>query len=670
MAIKYMKKWWLYVYIGLSFSLLISGVSGQTVVKVLPLTQNVQLNDQFPATIWVEGATDLMGIEFDLQYDDSMLDVVSVVKETAFLEGSPASTVSDSNDLSDSGWDTPGLIDSFIILRSDAIRGVDGSGSVATITFNAHGPIFEGNGALILTEVKLANSQSTGIIHTTEDGELNFLVGCVLDSDGDGSFIDGPSCGLIDCDDNDPNEKPNQIWYLDADGDGHGDANTPTQISCERPLNRFVASELITTDQDCRDDIPTINPDAVEVCDGVDNNCAGGQDEGKDALCPNDGPSCTTDICDSTGAESVCGIIGCCRVADNSLCSDGDLCNGEEICNIDSGCDSTINVPDCSIFDKDLVDTCQASDDGIDTTYDFRAPFPSECDDSSGEVSCSLPPPIAHTCDAVECSQFAPVDSVYCVNSLGCSGFATCGTDCLCGDIECSTHEDCGAGFYCDSAQHCISDLANGMACDSVSVPVFGAESQGGVCLSGACNTDYNTGGKYCSSATDICVYFDGFTVQEFSNQAKALDCLSVNQERKCINGVWGNGATCTDTLMCSDGEEICSSGVCAAGLPIDCEDGIICTTHSCSEANGCVQDNSACGCNLVDVAPRPPEGPIGDGVVDILDLIAVIKEKRNTINPDLSTYDLSGPVTEGVKDGKIDIFDLIYIAIRTVPCS
>ena len=46
--------------------------------------------------------------------------------------------------------------------------------------------------------------------------------------------------------------------------------------SCEViPPMGYVANDL-----DCNDDNNSINPDAIEICDGIDNNCNGMEDDG------------------------------------------------------------------------------------------------------------------------------------------------------------------------------------------------------------------------------------------------------------------------------------------------------------------------------------------------------------------------------------------------------
>ncbi len=85
-----------------------------------------------------------------------------------------------------------------------------------------------------------------------------------------------------DIDDDDASVTGQRSWYVDADGDGFGDAAYET-IACDQP------SGLIPSSSDCDDTDRTIKPGAEEVCDGVDNNCDDAIDEellGETADCP------------------------------------------------------------------------------------------------------------------------------------------------------------------------------------------------------------------------------------------------------------------------------------------------------------------------------------------------------------------------------------------------
>ena len=107
---------------------------------------------------------------------------------------------------------------------------------------------------------------------------------------------DGYVAGAGDCDDSDPGINPGavevcdgidndcdgeadedsvcgSVWYRDADDDGYAGSDETT-IAVTQP------DGYINWAGDCDDSDPEINPQAFEVCDGVDNNCDGQIDEG------------------------------------------------------------------------------------------------------------------------------------------------------------------------------------------------------------------------------------------------------------------------------------------------------------------------------------------------------------------------------------------------------
>ncbi len=77
-----------------------------------------------------------------------------------------------------------------------------------------------------------------------------------------------------DCDDTDNSVGAASIQYfVDADGDGYGDPNNFI-FGCS------IQVGYATNFDDCDDGNPAVNPDAIEICDGLDNNCNNNIDEG------------------------------------------------------------------------------------------------------------------------------------------------------------------------------------------------------------------------------------------------------------------------------------------------------------------------------------------------------------------------------------------------------
>ncbi len=74
--------------------------------------------------------------------------------------------------------------------------------------------------------------------------------------------VDNDCDGLVDEDGGGP------ITYPDADGDGYGDAANPSDACVPPATNNALGG-------DCDDTRASIHPDAVETCDGVDQDCNG-----------------------------------------------------------------------------------------------------------------------------------------------------------------------------------------------------------------------------------------------------------------------------------------------------------------------------------------------------------------------------------------------------------
>ncbi|HMV70023.1 MAG TPA: MopE-related protein, partial [Myxococcota bacterium] len=75
-----------------------------------------------------------------------------------------------------------------------------------------------------------------------------------------------------DCDGRVDEDAPSAPWFVDLDGDGHGDP-TARALACAAPAGSVALGD------DCDDRDARVHPGAVEVCDRVDQDCDGAVDE-------------------------------------------------------------------------------------------------------------------------------------------------------------------------------------------------------------------------------------------------------------------------------------------------------------------------------------------------------------------------------------------------------
>lgn len=198
-----------------------------------------------------------------------------------------------------------------------------------------------------------------------------------------------------------------QFWWADMDGDGYG-----------YPFNVIYAPTpppfYVGNNNDCNDTNPDIHPLAIEICDGLDNDCDGVTDD--NVIACDDGNPCTIDYCTEGGCVFEYLPYG-------TECPDG-LCDGGGNC---------------------IMDCTNGCDDGNPCTIDYcifgecvheNAVVGTECPDGlcDGEGQCIL--------NCVNgCDDGNPCTIDYCVNGVCFNDFAEEGTVCpngLCnGEGEC-----------------------------------------------------------------------------------------------------------------------------------------------------------------------------------------------------------------------------------------
>lgn len=198
-------------------------------------------------------------------------------------------------------------------------------------------------------------------------------------------------------------EAPNTVisYYLDVDSDGYGDPATLLDtISCLPPAG------YVTDNNDCNDNDSTIHPNAVEICNGIDENCSGFADDGLTFVTyyfDNDG--------DLYGNAAIT-VVTCSGppagyVADGTDCNDDDEFinpNATEICN---GLDENCNIiPDDGLIfityyfdaDDDLYGTLSNT---VSTCNGAPAGYVIDGNDCN-DADASIHPGAAEICNGID----------------------------------------------------------------------------------------------------------------------------------------------------------------------------------------------------------------------------------------------------------------------------
>jgi len=291
------------------------------------------------------------------------------------------------------------------------------------------------------------------------------------------------SVEVCDAKDNDCNGQVDEgvktTYYQDADGDGYGNAAVTTQ-ACSKPVGYVTASG------DCNDSKASVKPGAAEVCDGIDNNCANGVDEGN----PGGGASC------STGKLGVC-------AAGTTACSGGAVICNQNVQSSAEVCDAKDN--DCNgQVDNGVTTTYYQDADG--DGYGNAAVTTQACSKPVGYVTASgdcndsnstIKPGAAEVCDGIDNN---------CVNGVdeGNPGSgASCSTGksgvCAAGTTACS-----GGALVCNQSAQPSSET-----CDSKDNDCDGSVDEGNPGGGGWCSTGKSgvcwAGTLTCQSGAIVC---------------------------------------------------------------------------------------------------------------------------------------------------------------------
>ena len=248
--------------------------------------------------------------------------------------------------------------------------------------------------------------------------------------------FDNDCDGLIDDADNGIDASTQSMWYLDSDGDGFGDSNSMEQ-AC------VASTGYIAQSGDCDDSSFSIHPNAIELCDDIDNDCDSLVDDADDSLFLAAANRFYEDS-DGDGYGNLAVSMQSCvamsgYVADNSDCDDTDTAEHPQV--------NWYADVDADGFGSGLTNTCQrlnATDVANNT----------DCDDDDNTVYPSAP----EACDDIDHNCDGAIDSD--IDGDGYSSAACGGLDCNDSDANLLPEENGG----CAMGESCLDVLEAGMS--------------------------------------------------------------------------------------------------------------------------------------------------------------------------------------------------------------
>jgi hypothetical protein len=201
-------------------------------------------------------------------------------------------------------------------------------------------------------------------------------------------------CNLIDDNCNGfADEGAGNVYFLDSDGDGYGDLSN-SNISCSAPAS-FVENY-----SDCDDANASVNPSVTEICNGIDDNCADGIDNGlqfnnyySDTDGDNYGSGAAQSFCTNPGVGFAT-QSGDCNNNNNmikpggvEICGNGmdEDCSGSDLaCPTNGGINASVTIVNVGTYNTGLqtnltanlnsgTDSPENPGTGLDLWYKFNA---------------------------------------------------------------------------------------------------------------------------------------------------------------------------------------------------------------------------------------------------------------------------------------------------------
>ncbi|MSQ02168.1 MAG: hypothetical protein EXR71_09800, partial [Myxococcales bacterium] len=225
--------------------------------------------------------------------------------------------------------------------------------------------------------------EAAGEVTACEPPDTSYIAdGTDCDDTRDDVYPSAPElCDDVDNDcDGQTDEDGTTAYYEDVDGDGFGNPSAEV-LSCDDPGEGFV-----TDHTDCDDNSDVVYPEHAEICDGLDNDCNGGVDEGVTTTFYADVDGDGYGV-ESAASEACLEPTG--YATDAGDCDDGDPAfnpGASESCDeaIDYNCDGSVAYADA---DGDGWAACTECDD---TAFDVNPGASEVCntidDDCDGAI--------------------------------------------------------------------------------------------------------------------------------------------------------------------------------------------------------------------------------------------------------------------------------------------
>jgi len=279
-----------------------------------------------------------------------------------------------------------------------------------------------------------------GVVDNGHDLDGDLVTTCDGDCDDNDPAVNPAALEMCDGVDNDCDGDTDeadavdaQSWYPDGDGDGYG-TNVGGVTACAGP------SGTVADNTDCDDADPWIHPGAVEMCNGLDDDCDPGTDENADV--DGDGDIMCNDCDDNDGAL-------------NNIDADGD---GQTSC--DGDCDDYDPGVDSLDLDGDGYSSCDGDCDDTDALVqpvDLDGDGFTGCNGDCDDTNTAVYPSAVEVCDGVD-NDCDPFTDELADNDL--DGYTLCDGDC----------DDGHAAIYPGAPELCdgLDNDCNGTADDDL----------------------------------------------------------------------------------------------------------------------------------------------------------------------------------------------------------